>query len=275
MGRKRDLVSKTASKIARPLSAISKTRRQKYQNSPRLVILMFHHVSNRAAASQEERDLMMTPAEFRGYCEFFKERFELYTFLEAAYLLKHGPIKKPLMVFTFDDGYTDFYETVFPILKELDIPANQNIIVKYADENRPGYLNWKQIKELKDSGLVELGCHTYDQHYLVDGKSALENLSKEEILKDLSKAEESFFEHMGCPMNVLAWPYGTKPRNISTEDLKKLGFKFWLGTTSGINFGPIEYKQLNRFAALGFESPEKLLSIIEGYDALGFVMHKN
>ena len=271
MGRKRDLISKTASRLSRPVSALSKKRQEKYQNSPRLAILMFHHVSNKKAESQEERDLQVTSKELRDYLEFFKAHFEICTFKKAAHLMKQESAKKPLMVFSFDDGYTDFYETAFPILKELNIPVNQNIIIKYADEARSGYLNWEQIKELKDSNLIELGCHTYDKHYLSDGKSILENLSKEEIITDLSKAEESFLKHLGCRADILAWPYGVKPHNISEEDLKKLGFKFQLNTASGINLGPIEHKELKRFAVLGYESPEKLLSIIKGYDALGFL----
>lgn len=215
----------------------------------------------------------MTVENFRKYCEILQHNFLICTFHEAMELLGQ-PSEKPLMVFSFDDGYADFYENAFPILKELGIKSNQNIIVGYADEPREGYLNWEQIGKLSQSGMVEFGCHTYNKHYFAKNGPVLETLGAEETLADLQMAKQSFLEHLDFAPDILAWPYGVKPRKVADRDLAALGIKFQLNTISGINFNPIDWTRIKRFVALDYESPEKLLAIIKGYSDLGFLMNK-
>lgn len=272
MGRKRDLISKTASEVSKPLSRTK--RKAKFEKSPRLIIVMLHHITAGEISNDASREITITTENLRKYLKFLKERFQICTLHEAARRIRQG-VDGPFLVLSFDDGYTDFYENAFPILKEMGLPANQNLIVKYADEDRPGYMNWRQIKELYDSGLVEFGCHTYDGHLLEEGAPILKNAPEEKILKDLTLASESFEKELGFLPDILAWPYGEKPQNISDEKLRELGLKFCLNTKSGVNFRPIKFMDLRRFAALDFETPEKLYSIIEGYDNLGFLLGKH
>lgn len=269
MGRKRDLVSKTASKLAWP---VKKVRSEKYQGRPRLAILMFHRILDEPVTNAEMRDMNMSVQVFRKYCEYFKERSQICTLHEGLERMKKGEGPYPLVVFSFDDGYGNFYQNAFPVLKELGIKANQNIIARYADEGAGGYMNWAQIWELRDSGLVEIGCHTYAQHYLVEGEPALARASEAEVLADLERARESFLANLGEGFDIVAWPYGVPPKNVSTEKLRELGVKFQLNTVSGMNFSPMKLGDLKRFAALGFEEPEKLGAIIDGYDDLGFLL---
>ncbi|MDO4889625.1 MAG: polysaccharide deacetylase family protein [Candidatus Saccharibacteria bacterium] len=272
MGRKRDLISKTASKVSKPLSRTK--RKERFKKSPRLIIVMLHHITAGEMPSDESREITITAENLRKYLEFLKNNYQICTLHEAEKLIRRGA-EGPFLVLSFDDGYTDFYENVFPVLKELGLSANQNLIVKYTDEAQPGYMNWAEVKELFDSGLVEFGCHTYDKHYLVDEKAMLSSASEEEVISDLEKARESFTKNLGFSPDILAWPYGEKPRSISDEKLHELGFKFCLNTKSGVNFRPVKFMDLKRFAALDFETPEKLGDIIEGYDNLGFLLGKH
>lgn len=282
MGRKRDLVSRVASRLARPVEVITKGGREKYQNSPRLAILMFHHIT-KTVSTNDDRDLTVSTENFRKCCELFKEHFRIVTFKEAKKILdeqrariinRDEKEKKPLMVFSFDDGYTDFYENAVPIMREFGIKSNQNIVVRFADENREGYMNWEQIRELHKSGLVELGCHTYDKHYFKNGKAVIETLRKDEILEDLIRAKESFERELDYVPEVVAWPYGVAPINISVKELNGLGLVYALNTESGINYSPVDFASLKRFAVLDYEGPEKTLDIIRGYDDLGFLLKK-
>ena len=271
MGRKRDLISKTANKISKPLSRTK--RKARFKKTPRLIIVMLHHITAGEMPHDESREITITVENLRKYLEFLRNNYRICTLHEAARLIRQGA-EGPFLVLSFDDGYTDFYENAFPVLKELGLPANQNLIVKYTDEERPGYMNWQQVKELFDSGLVELGCHTYDKHQLVNERAMLSDASEQEVANDLKKAKERFARNLGFPPDILAWPYGERPRNISDEKLKELGFKFCLNTKSGVNFRPVKLMDLKRFAALDFETPEKLGNIIEGYDDLGFLLGK-
>ena len=272
MGRKRDLISKTASKVSKPLSKTK--RKEKFKKSPRLIIVMLHHITAGEMPSDESREITITVENLRKYLEFLKSSYQICTLHEAAKLIRQNA-EGPFLVLSFDDGYTDFYENAFPVLKELGLSANQNLIVKYTDEGRPGYMNWQQVKELYDSGLVEFGCHTYDKHNLVSNKAMLLTSSEQEVISDINMAVASFVKNLGFSPDILAWPYGERPKSISNEKLKELGFNFCLNTKSGVNFRPVKFLDLKRFAALDFETPEKLGDIIEGYDNLGFLLGKH
>ncbi len=82
------------------------------------------------------------------------------------------------VLLSFDDGYASFYRFVFPLLRAhnykavaalettwLETPADQP--VKYGDYThlpRSYFMTWEQIREVADSGLVELAGHTHNLH---------------------------------------------------------------------------------------------------------------
>lgn len=81
------------------------------------------------------------------------------------------------VLLTFDDGYSSFYTRVFPILqayqwpavlapvgKWLDTPEDQDVEYGGQPADRSSFLTWQQVKEVSDSGLVEIASHTYDLH---------------------------------------------------------------------------------------------------------------
>ena len=90
------------------------------------------------------------------------------------------PIPRRTFVVTFDDGYESVYETAWPILKELSIPATVFIVTSYLDSGRPFVFDdwaaagsaaapaaaWRplstaQCNEMARDGLIELGSHTH------------------------------------------------------------------------------------------------------------------
>lgn len=50
---------------------------------------------------------------------------------------------RPHVLITFDDGYRDYYELAYPILKELNIPAINFLSTKYTDEG--GLFWWDKV----------------------------------------------------------------------------------------------------------------------------------
>jgi peptidoglycan/xylan/chitin deacetylase (PgdA/CDA1 family) len=78
------------------------------------------------------------------------------------------------VVLTFDDGYIDHYQYVFPILRELGFTGTFFIITDTADRNVPGYLSWAQITEMAEAGMsmeshskVHLDLRDRDWDFLV------------------------------------------------------------------------------------------------------------
>ena len=56
---------------------------------------------------------------------------------------------------TFDDGYADIYESVFPILKKYRMTATF-YVVKLTEDRKPGYVTWEQLREMAAAGM-EIG----------------------------------------------------------------------------------------------------------------------
>ena len=89
-----------------------------------------------------------------------------------------GPELPPkAIMLSFDDGYSSFYTRVMPILRAyhwpallapvgywIDTPMNQP--VDFAGQPRPRgeFLTWQQIREVSQSGLVEIAAHTDNSH---------------------------------------------------------------------------------------------------------------
>jgi len=67
------------------------------------------------------------------------------------------------LALTFDDGYIEDYEQLFPVLRERDAPASLAIVPDWLDE--PDSLSTEQLRELADAGW-EVMAHGRDHRYL-------------------------------------------------------------------------------------------------------------
>ncbi|MFK7459904.1 poly-beta-1,6-N-acetyl-D-glucosamine N-deacetylase PgaB [Pseudomonas sp. Env-10] len=89
-----------------------------------------------------------------------------------------GPALPPkAVVLSFDDGYSSFYTRVMPILRAyhwpallapvgswIDTPLNQPVDFAGTPRPRGEFLTWQQIREVSQSGLVEIAAHTDANH---------------------------------------------------------------------------------------------------------------
>ena len=105
---------------------------------------------------------------------------------------------KPIAL-TFDDGYEDFYTNIFPLLKKYQLKATFYIIVDFLNE--PNYLTDAQIKEMADSGLVEIASHTLDH-------PDLRQIGAERGAKELGLSRTKLAKISGHPVDDFAYPFG-------------------------------------------------------------------
>jgi peptidoglycan/xylan/chitin deacetylase (PgdA/CDA1 family) len=81
-------------------------------------VLAYH----RLAAETGPRTLGV--AEFRRQMHILRRKFHVISLDELCDALRERrPFARNAIVLTFDDGYADFYELAFPVLKELNLPA--------------------------------------------------------------------------------------------------------------------------------------------------------
>lgn len=133
----------------------------------------------------------------------------------VAYNNGEKKLKNKVVLLTFDDGLAENYTTLFPIIKELNVPITINLIDAKVGNN--GYMNWDQIKEMYASGLVSF--HTHGKFHLkaseVDTKTCVEN-----VLSAHKNIEENLDKTI---LKVFTYPYGVyDEEKIST--LEEEGF---------------------------------------------------
>lgn len=179
-----------------------------------------------------------------------------YTFLFAKetpdIINKKNLLQKPV-VLTFDDGYEDFFWNALPILKKYDAKATIYVMANYI--GRQGYLNSDELKQIRDSGLVEIGAHTLDHTYLKDIKKEVAN---KEILESKTRLESL----LGIPVPSFAYPYGAFTKE-TIELTKAAGFTNAVSVIPGVNQSDDNLFYLFRIRPgyLGFNDPAKSLEM--------------
>ncbi|MDE6133241.1 MAG: polysaccharide deacetylase family protein, partial [Oscillospiraceae bacterium] len=134
-------------------------------------VIMYHSLLKDPAragdyvVSPETFEADMTYLLDNGYTTIFVK--DLVDYVENGAELPDKPV-----VVTFDDGYYNVMEYAYPFMRENDIKGVMNVVGLYSeqstaeDEHNPAYsyLTWEEIYELEQSGVFEIGNHTYDMH---------------------------------------------------------------------------------------------------------------
>ncbi|WP_237668782.1 poly-beta-1,6-N-acetyl-D-glucosamine N-deacetylase PgaB [Vibrio sp. V39_P1S14PM300] len=178
-----------------------------------------------------------------------------------------APLPDKAVLLTFDDGYASFYYTVYPLLKLYNFPAVMAIVGHWLEPSANGmvpygklmisqkrFLNWEQIKEMQDSGLIEIASHTYNSHYGIYANSfgneepavtspaydpkqgRYETLTqyKQRLLSDFEQSRDQMVKHGIRPPRIMVWPYGAY--NLAAlEVADKVGMTYALSLDEGVN----------------------------------------
>ena len=167
-----------------------------------------------------------------------------YSFVSLQQVLDDRAGGKPLpdkaVLLTFDDGYRSVYTNVYPVLKLFKAPALIALVgswlqvpegrqVSYGDGVAPRdkFLSWAQIREMRDSGLVEVASHSYASHlglqanpqgnmepalttrvYRANGYES-EPAYLARIRDDLRRNSALLKAQLGQAPRAMVWPYGS------------------------------------------------------------------
>lgn len=196
-------------------------------NSGKIPVLLYHDISNTI-----KDDYTISPAQFAAQMEWlYSEGYQTLLFHEIRSIPEDKLEKK--IVITFDDGYASFIDYAFPLLQIYQFKATLNLIgarvgtfLRFG-ENRP-LLSWEEYRYLLRSGLVDLGCHTYELHH----SRGVLSVSDSKLHSDLERFQEVAQRETGSPFKVLAWPFGYFNEQ-SIQIAKKLGFQYFLTSKEG------------------------------------------
>jgi len=126
---------------------------------------------------------------------------------EVAHALQQGrSLPDKAVVLTVDDAFMSFLDIAYPLLSRYRFPVT--LFVNTDSVGHPGYLNWKQLRFLSESG-VTIGNHTASHSYLLDQHTG-ESISswRERVVADIRKAQQEIIREIGVAPELFAYPYG-------------------------------------------------------------------
>jgi peptidoglycan/xylan/chitin deacetylase (PgdA/CDA1 family) len=122
--------------------------------------------------------------------------------------------RKNRIAITFDDGLVSQYEIAYPLL--LEAGARADFFVNTANIGRPGFLNWRQIKEMQDGGM-SFHSHSHNHVYL-------SWLSTRDLLRQLVNSKLLLEQRLGRGAEFLSVPYGDLNGEI-IEAAQRVGYR--------------------------------------------------
>lgn len=145
--------------------------------------------------------------------------------------------QKPIML-TFDDGYYNNYYYAYPLLQKYKCKAVISPIAYYSEfysnDNKLSvsysHCTWAQLKEMIDSGYVEIQNHSYNMHTqsgrvgIKQKQGESDETYKKLITEDISTAQKYFKEKLNYTPIAFVYPFGAISDN-SEDIIKALSFK--------------------------------------------------
>ncbi len=162
-------------------------------------------------------------------------------------------LKEKSIIITFDDGWETNYENLFPIVKEYNIPIAINII----DDNvgKEGYLSWDEIKEMNDSGLVDIYSHS---RYHKDPNT----VNTQQYVEDVQYSHKHIEEVLGKQVTkIFTYPYGLYDEE-KVKALEEKGFIQNLTDNKINESNKLDLSKLHREYPLNDSVPKILLKIL-------------
>ena len=256
---------------------------QKPPHNPTLTVIGYHEIINTENALIPEYAVSTT--QFQQHIDWLKKNgfhFINVDQLIQAHQGKYSLPTKPVLL-TVDDGYASFYQNAYPIIKANKIPVvlavvgswlepkeDQSIDFSGEQIQRNQMLFWAELKEMQDSGLVEMASHSYNLHRgivgnpqgnlepaavtrLYDPKSASyedDSHYQQRISNDFKQNNQLLIAHGLKSPRIMVWPYGHY--NMQTVKIaKQLGMPVAISLDDGADSAKSSLGQLNRILIEG------------------------
>lgn len=156
-------------------------------------ILMYHAVSDNCWGIEE---LFVSPSGMEEQLQYLNDNG--YTTIWFSDLPHIDEIEKPVIL-TFDDGYDDNYEYLFPLLKKYNCKATVFVIPTAIGKTHK--MTAEQIREMSDSGLVDIESHTMTH-------PDLDMLGYDDTVYELQQSQLEILRLTGKIPYVLCYPTG-------------------------------------------------------------------
>jgi peptidoglycan/xylan/chitin deacetylase (PgdA/CDA1 family) len=219
---------------------------------------MYHYVSQLPPdADRYRRDLTVSPEAFEAQLQYLDEAdyhpitlTDLYLHLTEGYPLPKNPI-----VLTFDDGYRDAYEVVFPKLLEHGFPGTFFVLATPAHYESEAYLTWSQMEEMSEAGM-DIQAHGRDH---VD----LRGRSYDFLVYQTLGIKEAIEHHTGRAPRFFCYPSGRWDDDVISV-LESAGYWGAVTTEWGRTHTREDLFEMSRLRVHGGGSLESFAAALEG-----------
>ncbi|WP_442805151.1 polysaccharide deacetylase family protein [Streptococcus sp. XMC] len=232
----------------------STTKWVKQEQPVRIPILMYHAVHTMAPSEEANANLIVAPETFESHLKALKEAGYYTLTPEEAYraLTKNElPEGGKVVWLTFDDGISDFYTIVYPLLKKYQMTATNNIITSFSEKEKPSVLTFDQIKEMKAQGLT-FESHTVSHPDLAQSDTATQKA-------ELANSKQVLDKKLNQTTTTIVYPAG-RYSEVTMDLAKTNGYKMGLTTNNGLASLDDGLYSLKRLRILPTTTAENLLA---------------
>lgn len=228
----------------------------------KFMVLAFHDIRDDVVTGTDRDPYAISTARLAHFFDWMKLHNWNPVSFQQVIDAQQGKIKLPKnpVLLTFDDGLASHYKNLFALLQVYHYPAvlalqtgwvsgDVKETTTYKGESMH-FINWDQLREMRDSGLVEFATHSHNLHkgILANPQGNLEPAAISHLYDatthsyesdatyaarvqlDLKTSADVIQRELGVKPRVVVWPYGAM--TMQTSELARavgLPFSFGLG----------------------------------------------
>lgn len=247
-------------------------------DSVKLPVIMYHSLLK---DEKLQNDYTVSPTLFENDLKYLTENG--YTTVVVKDLTDYVYGKKSLpekcIMLTFDDGYYNNYYYALPLLEKYKCKAVISPIASVSEKFTEtkdisvtyGHITFHDIKEMSDSGYVEIQNHSYDMHSLKSRKGVSQKSGESDetyksvLTEDVAKAQTLLENATGKKPTCFVYPFGAK-NDLTEKLIKEMGFSCTLTCTEKPNIitkNPDSLYELGRYRRDRNETMQNLLIRID------------
>ncbi len=257
------------------------------------VAIAWHDVRDEVSGATDADQFAVATHELAAQFEWLRQNGWQPVSLQELIDAHEGRAALPpkAVLLSFDDGLASLYTRVYPLLQAFGYPAVAAIttgwlehvadggVVEYEGLERGAddFVSWAALREMLDSGLVELASHSHDLHRGIAGNPQ-GNLQPaatthawlpasgryetpaeraDRVRQDLTRSVETIERETGQRPRAMVWPYGEYDAQVEAM-AAELGMVVSLGLTTGVN-DTSSLQGLNRLLITGNPELERFV----------------
>lgn len=207
-----------------------------------LLVLSYHDIRDHVAVDGDPDLYAVSTQNFAAHLDWLQGQgyhpVSLSQVIDAAH--GRGRLPDKAVLLTFDDGLRSVYTHAFPLLRAYGYPALVAVVTDWVDLpassevdygprpfGRDDFVTWAQLREMRESGLVEIASHSHDLHRGVPsnpqgntmpaaitrlydpatGRYETEDAYRARIRADLARSMELIRDNTGAAPRAIVWPY--------------------------------------------------------------------